>query len=60
MAKELDLHLLELPAPEGVIPRVDLIAERLAYLRDPKRQLEPGAIEDVWEVNKDALGGFGP
>src|SRR5207244_10742704 len=55
MAEELDLHLLEFPAAERVIPRIDLIAKRLADLRNPERQLEPGAVEDVAEVDEDAL-----
>src|SRR5205807_3136721 len=54
-----DLHLLELTAAEGVVPRVDFIAERLANLGDSERQLEAGAVEDVAEVDEDALGGFG-
>ena len=59
MAEELDLHLLELAAAEGVVPRVDLVAKRLADLGDAERQLEPRAVEDVAEVDEDALGGFG-
>src|SRR5205807_2358961 len=55
VAEELDLHLLELAAAEGVVPRVDLVAERLADLGDTERQLEPSAVEDVTEVDEDAL-----
>ena len=59
MAEELDLHLLELARAEGVVARVDLVAKRLADLGDAERQLEPRAVEDVLEVDEDALGGFG-
>src|SRR5260370_16800838 len=59
MAEELDLHLLDLPAAEGVIARVDLVAEGLASLSNSKRQFKPRAIEDVVEVDEDALSGFG-
>src|SRR5439155_25244432 len=59
MAEELDLHLLELPAAEGVIARVDLVAEGLASLSNSERQFEPSAVEDVVEVDEDALGSLG-
>ena len=59
MAEELDLHLLEFPAAERVIPRIDLVAERLSDLRDPERQLEPRAVENVAEIDEDPLRGFG-
>src|SRR5260221_2921994 len=45
MAEELDLHLLEFPAAEGIVARVDLIAKCLADLRDAKRQLHARAVE---------------
>src|SRR5262245_16388402 len=32
VAEELDLHLLEFPAAKSVIPRIDLVAKRLADL----------------------------
>src|SRR5713226_9396939 len=59
MAEELDLHLLKLPAAKGVIARVDLVAKRLANLSDSERQFEPRTIEDVVEVDENALSGFG-
>src|SRR5437867_3577084 len=59
VAEELDLHLLELAAAEGVIPRIDLVAERLADLGDAEGELEARAVEDVAEIDEYALGGFG-
>ena len=37
--EELHLHLLELARPEDEVARGDLVAERLADLGDPERQL---------------------
>ena len=59
VAEELDFHLLEFPTAEGVIARVDLVAERLADLGDPKRKFKTAAVEDVLEIGEDALGRFG-
>ena len=40
--EELHLHLLELARPEDEVARRDLVAERLADLRDAERNLLPG------------------
>src|SRR3954447_25981896 len=58
--EELHLHLLELAQPEEEVPRRDLVAERLADLRDAERRPPPGQLEDVLEVDEDALRGLRP
>src|SRR2546428_12126832 len=60
MAKELDLHLLELTTAEGVVARVNLVAKGLADLGNSKGKLQPSTVEDIAEVGKDALGRFWP
>src|SRR6185503_18929362 len=42
------------------VARRDLVAERLADLRDPERGLAAGELRDVLEVDEDPLGGLGP
>src|SRR5208283_4846453 len=59
MAEELDLHLLEFATTESVVARVDLVAERLADLSNAEGQLEPGAVEDIAEVDEHPLGRLG-
>src|SRR5215213_390681 len=56
--EELHLHLLKLTCPENEIAGRDLVAERLADLRDPERRLSAGELQDVLEVDEDALGGL--
>jgi hypothetical protein len=58
--EELHLHLLELERPEDEVARGDLVAERLADLRDPERGLLAGVLEGGLEVEEDALRGLGP
>jgi hypothetical protein len=53
--EELHLHLLELARAEGEVARVDLVAERLADLRDAERHLDARRIGHVDEVGEDAL-----
>ncbi len=55
----LHLHLLELERPEDEVARRDLVAERLADLRDPERRLSAGDLRDVLEVDEDPLRGLG-
>ena len=57
--EELDLHLLELARAEDEVARRDLVAERLADLRDPERRLLARELEHVLEVDEDALRGLG-
>ena len=52
----LHLHLLELAHPEDEVARADLVAERLADLGDPERQLLARRLLDVLEVDVRALG----
>ena len=51
----LHLHLLELAHAEEEVPGRDLVAERLADLRDSERRPPPRQLEDVLEVDEDAL-----
>ena len=55
----LHLHLLELAHPEDEVARADLVAERLADLGDPERQLLARRLQDVLEVDVRALGRLG-
>ena len=57
--EELHLHLLELAHAEDELPRDDLIAERLADLRDAERNLHPAGLLYVQEVDENALSRFG-
>src|SRR6185503_4877128 len=57
--EELHLHLLELPRPENEVSGRDLVAERLADLRDPERDLLSRRLLDVEEVHEDALRRLG-
>ena len=56
--EELHLHLLELERAEDEVARRDLVAERLADLRDAERRLAPRDLGDVLEVDEDALRGL--
>ena len=56
----LHLHLLELERAEDEVPGRDLVAERLADLRDAERRLAARDLGDVLEVDEDALRGLGP
>ena len=56
----LHLHLLELAGAEDEVPGRDLVAERLADLRDPERDLLARGAEHVLEVDVDPLRGLGP
>ena len=58
--EELHLHLLELAGAEDEVARGDLVAEGLADLGDPERGLAPRELEDVLEVDEDALRGLRP
>src|SRR5438067_933067 len=56
----LHLHLLELARSEDEVARGDLVAERLADLRDPERELLSRRLLDVLEVDEDRLRRFRP
>src|SRR5207237_7922381 len=56
--EELELHLLELAKPEDRIAGRDLVTEGLPDLRDAKRRAHPRRVQDVGEVDEDALGRF--
>ena len=58
--EELDLHDLELAGAEDEVAGGDLVAEGLADLGDAERELAAGGVEDVVEVDEDALCGLGP
>ena len=57
--EELHLHLLELARAEDEVAGSDLVAERLADLGDAERRLLAAELEDVFEVDEDALRGLG-
>ena len=57
--EELHLHLLELARAEDEVAGRDLVAERLADLRDPERRLLARELQRVLEVEEDALRGLG-
>ena len=57
--EELHLHLLELARAEDEVARRDLVAERLADLGDPERQLLARRGLDQGEVHEHALRGLG-
>ena len=56
--EELELHLLELAKPEDRVAGRDLVTEGLPDLRDAKRRAHPRRVQDVGEVDEDALGRF--
>ncbi len=56
--EELHLHLLELARAEDEVAGRDLVAKRLADLRDAERRLLAGELQHVLEVHEDALGGL--
>src|SRR5260221_8259930 len=57
--EELHLHLFELASAEDEVTRRDLVTERLAGLRDSERQLDTLRVDDVGEVQEDALRSLG-
>src|SRR5450631_2059195 len=57
-AKIFQLHLLEFAGPENKIARIDLVAEGLADLGNPERQLLSRDFQDVFELDKNGLGRF--
>src|SRR5262249_46983257 len=58
--EELHLHLLELAHPEEEVAGRDLVSEGLADLRDAERRPAARELQDVLEVDKDALRGLRP
>jgi hypothetical protein len=54
----LHLHLLELAGPEDEVAGGDLVAERLADLRDAEGWPLARELQDVLEVDEDALCGL--
>ena len=54
--EELHLRLLELAHAEHEVAGRDLVAERLADLRDAEGRLQARGLEHVLEVEEDALG----
>ena len=56
----LDFHLLEFAYTEDEVLRRDLVAVRLTDLSDAKRQFPVRRVEDVLEVDENALRRFRP
>ena len=59
MAEPFHFHLLEFAGAEDEIARGDFVAEGFADLGDAEGDFDAGGVDDVFEVEKDALGGFG-
>ncbi len=57
--EELHLHLLELAHAEYELTRHDLVAERLAYLRDTERDAHTARLLHVQVIHENALSGLG-
>src|SRR5215510_28485 len=57
-AEVFDLHLLEFASAEGEIARRDFVAENFPDLRDTERQLATRRLQDVEEIDEDALRCF--
>ena len=57
--EEFEFHLFELARAEGVVARVDFVAEGFADLRDTERYFLARDGQDVGELGEDALRGFG-
>ena len=57
-AKIFQFHLLEFARAKNVITRVDLVAKRLADLRDAERQFFARSVEHVFELLKNRLRRF--
>jgi len=55
----LHLHLLKLARAEDEVARRDLVAERLANLRNAERQLHAAGVDHVLEIDEHALRRFG-
>src|SRR5207244_12703483 len=55
----LELHLLELARAEDEVARGDLVAKRLADLRDPEGRFLARELEHVLEVDEDPLRRLG-
>ncbi len=58
MTEILHLHLFEFPGPEHELARGDLVAERLADLRNAERGTHTGGVDHILEVDEHPLGGF--
>src|SRR5260221_2611431 len=57
--EELHLHLLELPSPKDEVARRDLVAERLADLRNSKRDFLTRGLLHVQVIDIDPLRRLG-
>src|SRR2546428_2822173 len=56
----LKLHLLELAEAKDGVARCDLVAKRLADLRDAEGWAHTRGVQDVSEVDEDPLAGLRP
>ena len=57
--KVFNLHLFELPRAKREIAGSNFVAECFSDLRNSERQLDARRINDIFEVDKNPLGGFG-
>ena len=59
-AEKFQFHLFKFTGPEDEIARRDFVAEGFADLADAKGQFFTRGTQHVFEVDKNALCGFGP
>ena len=60
LAEPLHLHLLELAGAEDEVLRGDLVAEALADLGDAEGNFHAAGLDDILEIDVDALGSLRP
>ena len=53
-----DFHLLELAGTENEVARINFVAESLTRLRNPERHFDAPGIDDIFEIDENALRGF--
>ena len=59
MAEEFEFHLFKFPGAENEVPWGDFVAERFSDLGDAERHSNPRSVAHIFEVEEDALCGFG-
>ena len=59
VAEEFEFHLFKFPGTENEVPWGDFVAERFPDLGDAERHSNPRSVAHIFEVQEDALGGFG-
>ena len=57
--EKFQLHLLKLARAKSEVARRDLVAKRLADLRDAERHFLPRRFQNIFELRENRLRGFG-